>query len=138
MIAKFAVFPWETSWLEDETIAYQWIDGKDIGPRFLGHLTEDGRVIGVLLERVLEARHAEPEHLSLCQQAVQELHNLGIRHGDLNKHNILISGGRATLIDFDMARRCEDERVLKEEFDGLLDALKDVSGKGGVKPSGGV
>ena len=130
VIAKFASFPWQTSWLEDETRAYEWIEGKDVGPRFLGHLLENGRVSGFLMERVLDARHAGPEHLSLCQEAVRRLHRLGIRHGDLNKYNMLIAAGRATLIDFDAASKCEDTRVLEEEYDGLLDALKDMSGRG--------
>lgn len=131
MIAKFAVYPWQTDWLNDETKAYRWIDGTGIGPRFLGHLTEEGRVVGFLLEDLSEARHPEGKDLVLCQEVVTRLHNLGILHGDLNKNNILISGERAVLIDLDAAEKCEDVKALQTEFDGLLDDLKDESGKGG-------
>ena len=71
-------------------VPYEWIDGHQIGPEFLGHLTEEGRVIGFLIERVFDCRHATPEDLSLCQHTLAKLHKLGIKHGDTNKHNFLI------------------------------------------------
>jgi len=131
VIAKFAVFPWEIAYLEAETVAYQWIHGKDIGPRFLGHLTEEGRVIGFLIEQIPNARRAGPSDLSSCQEALARLHCLGIRHGDLNRHNNLICDGRATLIDFDGAQTCRDQDDLKQEFDSLPERLMDDSGLGG-------
>ncbi|GAD96249.1 conserved hypothetical protein [Paecilomyces variotii No. 5] len=71
VIAKFARFEWEIQYLENETTAYQWIDGHQIGPQFLGYLTEDGRVIGFLMERMSNARHAGPSDLAASQQTVQ-------------------------------------------------------------------
>ncbi|KAJ5893172.1 alpha-galactosidase A precursor [Penicillium tannophilum] len=47
IVAKLARFPWEIQYIENETTAYQWLSGHDIGPRFLGHLTENSRVIGL-------------------------------------------------------------------------------------------
>ncbi|KAL9099212.1 MAG: hypothetical protein Q9163_005255 [Psora crenata] len=132
IIAKFAVFLWEIPYFEAETVAYQWIDGKNIGPRFLGHLTEEGRVIGFLVEEVPNARRSNPDDLSLCQEALARLHSLGIRHGDVNRHNILICDGRATLIDFEGVQKCGDKDVLKQEFDSLPEHLMDDSGRGGV------
>lgn len=73
--AKFARFDWEIQYIENETTVYQWIDGHNIGPRFLGHLTEDARVIGFLMERI--------QDLEPCQQTLSRLHCLGIRHGDI-------------------------------------------------------
>lgn len=131
VIAKFATFLWEVDWLDDETRAYRWIDGTGIGPGFLGHLTEEGRVIGFLLEDLSEARHSEPKDILLCQEVVSRLHKMGIRHGDLNKHNILISDGRAVLIDFDVAQKCDDGQALQCESEALLANLEDESGKGG-------
>ncbi|KAB8277879.1 hypothetical protein BDV30DRAFT_204453 [Aspergillus minisclerotigenes] len=64
VIAKFARFAWEIQYIEDETTAYQWINGHDIGPRFLGHLTEHGRVIGFLMEGITNARHAGLQDLA--------------------------------------------------------------------------
>ena len=75
VVAKFARFDWEIQYIENETTVYQWIDGHNIGPRFLGHLTEDARVIGFLMERI--------QDLEPCQQTLSRLHCLGIRHGDI-------------------------------------------------------
>ncbi|KAI9163462.1 hypothetical protein HJFPF1_05076 [Paramyrothecium foliicola] len=59
VIAKFARFECEVPQLEAETMAYGWIEGNEIGPVFLGHLTEEGRVIGFLIDRVTDCRHAD-------------------------------------------------------------------------------
>lgn len=50
----FARFDWEIQYIGNETTHIN----HDIGPRFLGHLTEDGRVIGFPMERITNARHA--------------------------------------------------------------------------------
>lgn len=131
ILAKFAQFPWEIPYFAAETTSYQWIHGRGIGPRFLGHIHEAGRVIGFLLEELPHVRAAEPGDLALCQRSLQELHDLGIKHGDINKHNFLISNGRAVLIDFESAQRCEDEGQLGEEYRMLEGSLADMSGRGG-------
>lgn len=38
--------------------------------RFLGHLTEDGRVIEFPMERVQNARHAGPPDLETCRETL--------------------------------------------------------------------
>ena len=134
VIVKFARFPWEISWLDAETTAYQWLQGHSIGPRFLGHLMEEGRVIGFIIERIPNFRHATPEDLSLCQRALSKLHRIGIKHGDINKHNFLIHDGTATLIDFDAATWCNDTKTLTDEFKRLQQEWEDVSGRGGMLP----
>lgn len=119
VIAKFARFEWEIQYLDNETEAYRWIDGHDIGPKFLGHLTEDGRVIGFLRERITNARHGDPEDLAAYQEALSRLHQLGIRHGDANRFNFHVRGDRAVLIDFETAQKCGDPDVLQEELEGV-------------------
>lgn len=131
IVAKFARFPWEVPWMERETMAYEWIESHQIGPDFLGHLTEEGRVIGFLIARVADCRHATPEDLPLCRLALSKLHQLGIKHGDINKHNFLIHGGKATLIDFDNASRPASTGEMEVELSGLQDQLSDTSGRGG-------
>ena len=79
-----------------------------IGPRFLGHLTEEGRVIGFAIERITNFRHAKPEDLALC----------------------LIHDDRVKLVDFNCASQCNDAEVLEKEFRGLEKDLSDKSGKG--------
>jgi hypothetical protein len=59
IIFKFAEFPWQIPYFETETTAYEWIEGKGIGPKFLGHVTEEGRVMGWVMEDVGSARTAE-------------------------------------------------------------------------------
>lgn len=132
IIAKLARFPWEVPQLEAETTAYEWIEGHQIGPEFLGHLTEEGRVIGFIMARIPDFHHATPEDLPLCQRALSKLHQLGIKHGDTNKHNILVHDGKATLIDFDMASRTASANELEDELQGLLGQLRDTSGRGGT------
>ncbi|KAJ8116403.1 hypothetical protein OPT61_g2161 [Boeremia exigua] len=131
-VVKFARFHWEVAWLERETLAYRWIDGHGIGPQFLGHVTEHGRVIGFGMSRFEDARHATPGDGDVCQQALRRLHALGIKHGDTNKHNFLIQPHGVVLIDFDCAKQDATEAELGGELDGLEQQLADVSGRGGV------
>jgi predicted Ser/Thr protein kinase len=131
VVVKFARFDWEIPYLESETTAYQWIEGYGIGPQFLGHLTEDGRVIGFLMERIKDARHAGPQDLESCRKALSRLHCLGIRHGDTNRFNFLIRDSQVVLIDFDSARKCDDQDALLKELEHLPNSLEDLSRRGG-------
>lgn len=132
VVVKFARFSWEIALLDAETRAYRWIDRHHIGPDLLGHITEDGRVIGFAMDRIANAQHAGPEHLSLCQQTLKRLHHLGIKHGDVNKHNFLVRDGLAMLIDFDNSRLCNDQEILDKELNSLEEELHDMSGRGGI------
>ncbi|KAJ5682174.1 alpha-galactosidase A precursor [Penicillium macrosclerotiorum] len=133
IVVKFARFPWEIQYLENETTAYQWISGHEIGPQFLGHVTENGRVIGFLMEHIANARHAGPKDLDMCRKVLRRLHDLGIRHGDTNPFNFLIQHNcKATLIDFDTAEQCDDQEACLQEYEALELCLQDDSGLGGV------
>ncbi|SMR56357.1 unnamed protein product [Zymoseptoria tritici ST99CH_3D1] len=132
IVAKFAVFEHEIGYSNSECAAYQWIEGQNIGPKFLGNLVEDGRVIGFLMGDITDAKHADIDDLSLCQEALRRLHQLGILHGDTNKHNFLIKDERAVLIDFDNARKCDDQEEFAKELNGLTEQLNDTSGRGGM------
>lgn len=131
VVAKFARFAWEIDALENENAAYQWIEGKDIGPKFLGHLVEEGRIIGFVMERIDTARHATPDDLALCQTKLSHLHRLGIIHGDVNKFNFLIADGHVIIVDFECARKCEDPSSFETELRSLAEQLSDTSGRGG-------
>lgn len=134
VIAKFAVWEWEIDYFNHECAIYQNIEGHGIGPRFLGHITEEGRVIGFLTELVTDqaghARHATSADLDICRQVLARLHNLGILHGDINKHNFLITSRGATLIDFSEARHSADESAFEEEMRSVEEKLSDISGLG--------
>ena len=133
ILVKFAEFPWQTSYLEAETTAYQWIDGSGIGPKFLGHVTEEGRVMGFLTEYIDDARTAAPDDLRACRRALSRLHALEIKHDDINKHNFVVrGGGEVVLIDFEAAERGKTREELDMEYSRLDDELKNLSGRGGV------
>lgn len=130
VIVKFARFSWEVPILEAETRAYQRIQGHGIGPTFLGHITEHGRAIGFIMTKVV-GRHAVLEDLASCRKALQRLHGLGLQHGDVNRHNFLVSGDTARLIDFDhVSQATEDD--LQKELQSLENCLADESGRGGM------
>ena len=135
LIVKFARFPWELHYYDDETSFYESIEGQGIGPKFLGHLTEEQRVIGFVLERIKDARHADPGDLEACQNALTKLHQQGILHGDVNKHNFLVreADGRktVTIVDFECASDCTEEVTLKEELESLQEKLCATDGSGG-------
>lgn len=131
IVAKFARFAWEIDYLESECLAYQWIEGRSIGPKFLGHLVEEGRVIGFIMENITGARHATPNDLAICQEKVSSLHQVGILHGDVNKFNFLIRGKHAMILDFDSARKCDDAVEFEKELQCLAEQFSDTSGRGG-------
>ncbi|KAG8627883.1 hypothetical protein KVT40_003756 [Elsinoe batatas] len=130
-IAKFACFPWQNHWIENETEAYSWIEGHNLGPKFLGHITEHGRVMGLMVEKIEGTRHAGLKDLAACRQVLARLHALGIKKGDINRHNFLVRKGQAFMIDFDGAEKCDDPEVLEAEMEALEAELQDVSGRGG-------
>jgi len=55
-ILKVAEFPDYIPHIEHETRMYKELVGADGAPRFLGHVAENGRVIGFLLEYIVDAR----------------------------------------------------------------------------------
>ena len=59
VIAKFATFPFETSYYAQETLVYSWLTGTFIAPKFLGHIAENGRLIGFILAKIEGARHPD-------------------------------------------------------------------------------
>nr|POE47570.1 hypothetical protein CFP56_00901 [Quercus suber] len=66
ILVKFARFDWEIEHLEKESAAYQWIEGLDNEPKPPGHLLEDQKVIGFMMEHITSARHATPSDLAIC------------------------------------------------------------------------
>jgi predicted Ser/Thr protein kinase len=130
VVVKFARFSSEISYLEEETVAYHWIEGHKVGPKFLGHLTEEGRVIGFVMEQIVGHR-AGPDDLELCRSALKRLHDLGIKHGDVNRHNFIINRGETVIVDFQSAVKCRDYTALQDELAKLSEELEDESGKGG-------
>jgi hypothetical protein len=126
--SKIARFEHELPDIEREAQAYQVIDGHNIGPRFLGHLTENGRVMGIFIEYIPDSRRATGADLEVCRAVLRRLHELRVLHGDTTRNNFLVSqdGNQAMLCDFAGSKIDADDVELKkeEEEDGLLANLE--------------
>ena len=135
LVIKYARFPWEMQYYAAETGIYKLIEGLEIAPRFIGHLIEEGRVIGFVLERIKHVRHPSPDDLKACQEALGKLHRQDILHGDVNKHNFLVhdSGGQeiVTMVDFECALESTDKLSFEEEMGSLHAMLSATDGSGG-------
>ncbi|KAK0109554.1 hypothetical protein ONS95_002240 [Cadophora gregata] len=137
VLVKIAVWPWEIPYIEVETTAYQRINDSGIGPKFLGHLTEgkDGRVVGFVVEWVQGARAAGSGDIDSCKKALGRLHELGIKFGDINKHNFLVRDGHdVLLVDFETAKHNCLPQELEDEMKALESSLEDTSFRSGVGP----
>lgn len=139
-IAKIACFEWQIPNITRETWAYHVLDhdndGEPIAPAFLGHLTENGRVMGFLMRRV-EGRAACLGDLARCEALVLRLHRLGglgLVHGDVNRYNFIVEDtpdGRIWLVDFEHAQDY-DEEAGRAEFLSLASELAEETGRGTV------
>ncbi|GAW26000.1 putative alpha-galactosidase A [Rosellinia necatrix] len=67
--------------MEAETHIHQVVEGQGIAPEFLGHAHEAGRVIGFLLEKVVDGRNAESSDLEICRATLRRFRALGFVHG---------------------------------------------------------
>ncbi|KJZ73911.1 hypothetical protein HIM_06804 [Hirsutella minnesotensis 3608] len=135
VLMKLAVWPWEIASIETETAVYQYICDKGVGPKFLGHLTEgkNGRIIGFIAEWLDATRSAEPRDLDGCKKALARLHQLGIKLGDINKHNFLVREGHdVVLVDFEMARRDCSRLELEDEMNALKNSLESTDARGEI------
>lgn len=85
-----------------------------------------------MLEKV-EGRDAGIEDLSVYQDVLSKLHDMGVSRGDVNRYNFVVAddGSWAKLVGFESARKCTDERILQKEMESLSDELRDESGRGG-------
>ena len=130
-VAKIARFEFEIPLMEKETAIYKAIDGHGIGPAFLGHLIEHGRVMGFLIEKV-EGRHGHIGDLEAAQEVTKRLHSLGIVHGDLNRYNFIVSAAGITLIDFEDATQNGSQEAMEMGYKQIAEQLTEQTGRGGV------
>ena len=103
-----------------ELRVYQELEGSGIAPRFIGHVTENGRVVGFLTEYLEDAYPPRLSNFKACATVLGKLHAKGIIHGDAHSGNFLIkSDGTAVLIDFELSRPCKCPRTLRQEMEEL-------------------
>lgn len=130
VIVKIARFEWELPRIEQETRAYQLLEGYGLAPRFLAHVHENGRIMGFLLEKI-EGRSASFQDLVVCEAALGRLHELGLEHGDVNRYNFLITDEGVKLLDFERLRENTSPKSKDKELEKLRAELADESGRGG-------
>lgn len=130
VIAKIARFEWELPRVEQETRAYQLLEGSGLAPRFLGHVHENGRIMGFIVEK-LEGRPASYGDLSGCETAIRQLHGIGLLHGDVNRYNFLVTGEGVKLLDFECAQENASSDSMSKELENVRGGLTDESGLGG-------
>lgn len=120
-IAKLAPFEWWNPMADRESLTYEIVtrehpgDQPPIAPKFLAQLTEEGRPMGFLLEKI-EGQPAAPHDLPACESALRNLHKLGLVHGDMNRYNFIVEKGtrRVRMIDFEHASLYTAEKGEKE------------------------
>ena len=100
-----------------ETEVYRMLDGKGAAPQFLGHITENDRIIGFMTEFIQDVRPAHAGDFEACRAALAKLHAVGYTHGDVHSGNFLIKpDGPAMIIDFEYARKTSDEATFEAEM----------------------
>lgn len=134
---KFARFAFELQDIAQEIRTYQFLmdHGFTMVPKLLGYVHEGPhRVIGFLLEEI-PGRHATIKDLTICEEALRELHKF-IVHGDLNQYNIIVTNNGLKFIDLEMSspkpdhENTEWEAEAAKEMQLLQTALSDDSGQG--------
>lgn len=138
-VAKIACFEWDIARIEHETWVYSILSSyrcqhpneSSFFPEFLGHLTENDRVIGFLMQKI-DGEPAGIDDLADCKAALQKLHSLDLIHGDVNRYNFLFnraSSSGAYLVDFEHVRLF-DEDLAREELLSLPSELVEETGRG--------
>ncbi|TVY35430.1 hypothetical protein LOCC1_G008939 [Lachnellula occidentalis] len=139
-ICKIACFGWQIPRIEHETYTYSAIEeyrepgDPVVAPAFLGHVTENGRVIGMLLEK-MDGDFASMDDLPACREALENVHRMNMIHGDVNRYNFILDRSHepvhVRLVDFEHAEPYEASKAL-EELQSLSSELAETTGRGGL------
>lgn len=126
MIAKICDFPRDIESFQNETNVYHDLGQWGIMPALYGHVQEDGRTIGLLLEHVKGhlPRYGDKGDAAACLKALKTLHGCCYIHGNVQRHHFIVNGNRAWLIDLRLARRCDDPSQWAHEQSQLQRALE--------------
>jgi hypothetical protein len=126
VVASIEWSPDEQDGVNQETRIYSLIQGHNIGPRFLAHITENGkRVIGYLAEGV-PGRAAAAKDLEACHETLSRFHSLGIAHGCLRSTNFIVTDDQVVLHGFEASYETTNKDVLNAEMGSLKDILDEV------------
>ncbi|KAE8348503.1 hypothetical protein BDV28DRAFT_164343 [Aspergillus coremiiformis] len=137
---KIARFGFELAWLVQEIKVYDLLTqyNSALAPRIVGYVFEEmpDRVIGFIVEEIHGSR-PNTLHFEACQVALQELHDLDILHGDINRDNLFITDEGVKFIDFEDScimnsaeNKEEWDKKKSDEMQSLMEKLADDSGRG--------
>jgi hypothetical protein len=139
-IVKYSCFDWDFHRIRRENWAYDILHNDHhkgqvyVAPRVLGHLTENGRPIGLLLEKI-EGTFASIKDKANCEKALRILHAepLHLVHGDVNRYNFIVDAkdGNVRLVDFEHAEEYDESKAQKE-IESLAAELTEETGRGGA------
>lgn len=132
-VAKIADFDWKIGGIDHETFIYSLINkseqAQQYTPTFISHIHEEDRTMGFMVE-FIPGRPANKDDLERCQEALIWLHDLGILHGDVNRHNFIVDeSGHVRMIDF-MHSKPWSEEAAERELQELQSELEDTSARG--------
>lgn len=135
VIISYEWNPEDVYGVNHESEIYSLIDGHQIAPKFLAHVTENSsggdadseRVIGFMVEKISNARRATLDDLQACKEVLARLHALGIAFGPLRPEYLLIMnsengtrpGTIALLQAFGGSYQTSDQSILDVEMESL-------------------
>jgi hypothetical protein len=141
-ISKIACFGWDIQRINHETWVYSILERHHhqhpntprIAPKFLAHLTENGRVISMLLEKV-DGDFASMDNITGCEAALRDLHRMGMVHGDVNRYNVIVDPvtSHIRMVDFEHAEEIEEEKA-RAEIASLPNELAEETNRGRACP----
>ncbi|KAI1742358.1 hypothetical protein F4680DRAFT_445922 [Xylaria scruposa] len=109
-VMKYAPFANSVESISHEIEIYRHLQNSNIAPRFLGQVSENGRVIGFLIEYIEDARLVSLSGgfsdlvIDKCKQSLEKLHHMNILHNNAHANNCFLrNDGSAVLIDFEHA-----------------------------------
>lgn len=118
VVCKYAPFPWMMHRIEQETAVWERVTAQRgdatryWAPRFLGHVSEEGRVIGFLMEFISGHFPRGEGDREVCSKALEKLHGLGMKHSDIHRGSFVVRREKgvdeAVLVDLQMAVPCRD------------------------------
>ncbi|KAK7742154.1 hypothetical protein SLS53_004740 [Cytospora paraplurivora] len=113
MVMKIWPSPmWNQMGIEREMLAYKACGHLGMTPKFVGHVTEEGRVVGMLLEYIAGAhKPRDDKEKELCRQRLSLFHRMTGWHRSVaanHKDNFLIKDGTVYIIDFARAYTPEE------------------------------
>ncbi|KAJ4155622.1 hypothetical protein LMH87_000858 [Akanthomyces muscarius] len=133
---KLARFEFEVRALEREVKVYHRLCGSAVSPALVGYVYEDthDRVVGFITEELVGHYPESTDDYVACSEALRDLHEVGVIHGDMNKYNIIMTKDGPKFIDFEASRLRDEttdwEKLAEKEKQNLYKGLSDQSGLG--------